>query len=123
MDDEEPVRMTVKEMLTYLGYEVDTSADGEEAIAMYKTSMEEGSPYDAVILDLTIPGGMGGKETAKRLKEIAPDVNAIVSSGYSIDPIMAEYDKYDFSGVIIKPYRISDIAEVLKKTLSGRKDY
>lgn len=122
MDDEEPVRMTVKDMLTHLGYEVDTSVDGNEAIAMYKSAMEAGSPYQAVILDLTIPGGMGGKETVKKLKEIAPDVNAIVSSGYSNDPTMAEYEKHGFSGIIIKPYRISDIADILQRTLSAKED-
>ncbi|MGW8288084.1 MAG: c-type heme family protein [Desulfobulbales bacterium] len=120
MDDEEAVRMTVKEMLRHLGYEVDTSVDGTEAIAMYKAAMAAGSPYAAVILDLTIPGGMGGRETIKKLKEIAPDVNAIVSSGYSNDPVMAEYAKYGFSGIIIKPYRISEISEVLQRTISAK---
>lgn len=122
MDDEKSVRLIAKDMLTYLGYEVDTSVDGDETITMYKAAMEANSPYGAVILDLTIPGGMGGKETVKKLQEIAPDVNAIVSSGYSNDRIMSEYYKYGFSGVITKPYRINDIGDVLKKTISARKN-
>lgn len=80
--------------------------------------MEAGAPYAAVILDLTIPGGMGGKEAVKKLQEIAPGVNAIVSSGYSNDPTMAEYERHGFSGIIIKPYRIRDIADVLQQTIS-----
>ena len=122
MDDEEPVRNAVNDMLEYLGYETDLAVEGKEAIAMSKLALESGSPYAAVILDLTIPGGMGGRETIKHLREMDPDVNAIVSSGYSSDPIMADHEKYGFSGIIIKPYRISDLADVLKKTIADKSD-
>ena len=117
MDDEEPVRRIVKDMLDYLGYDSAMAVDGKEAVEMYREAFENASPYAAVILDLTIPGGMGGRETIKHLHAIDPDVNAIVSSGYSNDPIMAEYDKHGFSGIIIKPYRIDELADVLKKTI------
>jgi PAS domain S-box-containing protein len=122
MDDEEPVRGAAKAMLAYLGYETEVAVDGKEAIEMFKDALESGSPYAAVILDLTIPGGMGGKETVKHLKEMYPDVKAIVSSGYSNDPVMADYKKYGFDGIIIKPYRISDLADVLQKTISTQSD-
>jgi len=120
MDDEAPVRAIAKDMLDYLGYKPEMAVDGNEAIEMFKNALESGSPYAAVILDLTIPGGMGGRETIKYLHEIYPDVNAIVSSGYSNDPIMAEYEKHGFSGIIIKPYRVDDLADVLKKTIAGK---
>jgi len=122
MDDEEPVRSAVKEMLSYLGYEAELAVDGDEAITMFKDAIATGSPYVAVILDLTIPGGMGGSETVKHLQEIDPAVKAIVSSGYSNDPIMADYKKYGFSSIIIKPYRMSDLEDALKKTISNEQD-
>ena len=120
LDDEESVRLTARDMLAHLGYESELAKDGNEAIAMYQAAQDSGSPFVAVILDLTIPGGMGGRETIKKLKEIAPDVKAIVSSGYSSDPIMSDYEQYGFSGIIIKPYRINDIGDVLKKTIAGK---
>ena len=122
MDDEEPVRSAAKEMLAYLGYEAELAVDGSEAIRMFKDALAGNSPYAAVILDLTIPGGMGGNETLKHLKKIYPDVKAIVSSGYSNDPIMANYQKYGFTSIIVKPYRISDLEDALKKTISNEPD-
>jgi len=113
MDDEDMVREVAGEMLTQLGYEVELAKDGAEAIKLYKQAIEAKEPYDAVILDLTVPGGMGGKEAIKRLLEIDPKVKAIVSSGYSNDPIMAEFKRYGFMGVVAKPYRIKDLSEVL----------
>lgn len=122
MDDEEPVRSAAKEMLAYLGYEVELAVNGNEAITMFKDAIAADSPYVAVILDLTIPGGMGGNETVKHLKEIDPEVKAIVSSGYSNDPIMADYKKYGFSSIITKPYRISDLEDALKQTIPREPD-
>lgn len=113
MDDEETIRNVVGDILQYLGYSVDLAKDGEEAVNLYSSG-----PYDAVILDLTIPGGMGGKEAIKRLREIDPDIKAIVSSGYSNDPIMSDYVDYGFKGVIIKPYTISEISNVLNHVIS-----
>ncbi|GJQ58840.1 MAG: response regulator [Candidatus Scalindua sp. AMX11] len=115
MDDKETIRNIVKEMLTYISCEVEVASDGEEAIALYTREKESGKPFDVVIMDLTIPEGMDGRETIKILKEIDPDVKAIVSSGYSNDPIMADFKKYGFSAVLPKPYRIEDLKKTLQK--------
>nr|HID60014.1 response regulator [Desulfobacterales bacterium] len=115
MDDEDIVREVAGDMLTQLGYEVESAKDGVEAIELYKKAMEAGKSYDVVILDLTVPGGMGGKEAIQRLLEIDPEVKGVVSSGYSNDPIMAEFRRYGFTGVVAKPYRIKDLSEVLAR--------
>lgn len=118
MDDDDTIRMGLEVFLAELGYEVTTSINGEEAIGAYTRELEAGSPFDAVILDLTIPGGMGGVETLQNLQKINREVTAIVSSGYSNDPIMAEYKDHGFSGVLMKPFRPADLAQVLSDTLS-----
>lgn len=117
MDDEAIIRDVAANMLEYLGFEVFLADDGEKAIEIYSRLMETESPIDAVILDLTVPGGMGGKETIKKLTELDPRVKAIVSSGYSQDPIMSNHEKYGFAGVVTKPYRIQEISGVLCKIL------
>ena len=117
MDDEAIIRDVAAGMLEYLGFEVFLTDDGEKAIEIYGRLMETESPIDAVILDLTVPGGMGGKETIKKLIEMDPRVKAIVSSGYSQDPIMSNPEKHGFAGVATKPYRIQEISEVLCKIL------
>jgi len=119
MDDEEHVREIIADMLKDLGYEAALSRDGAEAIKLYQKAMAEEEPYLAVIMDLTIPGGMGGKETIDRLLEIDPQVKAIVSSGYSYDPIMAEHRKHGFKGVVTKPYDISLLSKTLHEVLSS----
>ena len=91
MDDEEAILDVTSEILKHLGYEVDTSHDGLEAVEKYRRAFASGQRFDAVIMDLTIPGGMGGKEAVKKLREIDPEVKAIVSSGYSNDPVMSEF--------------------------------
>ena len=118
MDDEEMILEVLGEMLNQLGYETEFAKDGYEAIDLYKKALLEKKPFDAVILDLTVPGSMGGEEAIKRLSEIDPDVKGIVSSGYSTDPIMADYKKYGFCGAIAKPYRMVDLAKVLKDIIS-----
>jgi signal transduction histidine kinase/CheY-like chemotaxis protein len=117
MDDEKSVRETLSTMLKKLGCEVVCVNDGAEAIIMYKQSKETGKPFDVVIMDLTIPGGMGGQETIKKLLEIDPEVKAIVSSGYSNDPIMSHYQAYGFSSVIAKPYRITELSKILRDVM------
>jgi PAS domain S-box-containing protein len=117
MDDEELIRNVVKELLGRLGYEVETAKDGALAIDIYKKELEAGRPFDAAILDLTVPGGMGGKECLDTLKKIQPGIKAIVSSGYSNNPVMSNYKRYGFSGVIVKPYRLADLIEVLQNNL------
>jgi PAS domain S-box-containing protein len=119
MDDEMQIRRLLGKMLDYLGYEVETVADGDAAIDLFKRAGELNRPFDVVILDLTIPGGMGGKEAVNRLRAIDPNVKTIVSSGYSSDPIMADYKNYGFDGVVAKPYEINDIAAALQKLLSN----
>ncbi|HEY6012020.1 MAG TPA: PAS domain S-box protein, partial [Nitrospirota bacterium] len=117
MDDEEMVRMVVIDMLSSLGYAVVTAADGADAIDLYAKARSAGKRFDAVIMDLTVPGGMGGKEAIKKLIEIDPAVKALVSSGYSNDPIMAEHEKYGFAGVIAKPYTMANLREAIGKAL------
>jgi CheY-like chemotaxis protein len=119
MDDEEIIRDLVSEILTANGYEVDLTVDGAEAIERYKESVESGNRYCVVIMDLTIPGGMGGDEAIKALLEIDPDCKAIVSSGYSNDPIMADYRRHGFSGVISKPYRAVELSVLVHSVIEG----
>jgi PAS domain S-box-containing protein len=115
MDDEENIRSFIRRTLQLIGYEVELASDGAEAIELYKKATASSQAFDAVILDLTVPGGMGGKETIKKILKLNPDVKAIVSSGYANDPIMAEYEKYGFKGVIAKPYKIRELSEVLHR--------
>jgi CheY-like chemotaxis protein len=118
MDDEEVIRDVVGEMLVHLGYEVGFAGDGAEAIRLYQDAMKAYRPFHAVIMDLTIPGGMGGKEAIAKLREIDADVKAIVSSGYSNDPVMANFTEYGFVGVVTKPYKMKDLSETLRRILS-----
>ena len=117
MDDDELVGDIAVEALEELGFEADLARDGTEAIELYKKAMQAGSPYLAVIMDITIPGGMGGKEAIKYLKEIDPQVKAIVSSGYANDPVMAQYKDYGFAGVLAKPYTLEALEDVLMTVL------
>ncbi|MDO9549140.1 MAG: PAS domain S-box protein [Candidatus Marinimicrobia bacterium] len=117
MDDEDFVREVAGEMLKSLGYSVEFASDGAEAIEFYKTALESGEPFAAVIMDLTIPGGMGGKEAVRKILEIDPNVKAIVSSGYSNDPIMSDCKKFGFAGVVAKPYKLSELGKTLQKII------
>lgn len=118
MDDEEAVRIVVKEMLDYIGYEVKLAKDGEEAIELYRKAKSSGNLFDAVILDLTVPGGMGGGMALKRLIKIDKEVRAIVSSGYSNYPVMSEFKRYGFKGVIPKPFTIVNLSKVLDQVIT-----
>ena len=119
MDDETLVAKITCRTLKHFGYRADHVPDGEGAIEAYIKAREEGRPYAAVIMDLTIPGRMGGKQALAKLQEIDPDVKTIVSSGYSTDPIMANYRKYGFSGVLPKPYRLDDLRNVLQFVIAS----
>jgi len=121
MDDEEVIRIAAGHVLKRIGYEVEFAKDGSEAIDKYQTAFLGNKPFDAIIMDLTIPGGMGGKEAINKLKSIHPDVVAIVSSGYSNDPIMARYKEYGFSGAISKPYLIEELNTVLIQSIGEKK--
>ncbi len=120
MDDEQPIRHVAREMLSHCGYQCVVAKDGYETIALFKQALEQHTPFTAVILDLTIPGSLGGKETILRLRELDPDVVAFVSSGYSNDPILANYHTYGFQGIINKPYSLIGLSAILHQTLSAR---
>lgn len=118
MDDKIEVREAAGEMLSHIGYEVEFAKDGSEALKHYKRAKMEGEPFDMVIMDLTIPGGMGGKEAIEKLLLYDPGVKAIVSSGYSSDPILEKYKKYGFKGVLPKPYEMGKLSDVLYGVLA-----
>jgi CheY-like chemotaxis protein len=119
MDDEDPIREVAREILSTLGYEVELARDGTEAISLHRTARDSSHPFDAVILDLTVPGGMGGAEAVERLRKIDPEVKAVVSSGYSNDPIMSDYTRYGFRGVVAKPYTANELGATLRAITSG----
>lgn len=119
MDDEQNIRRLLERMLTGFGYDVTTTSHGLEAIAAYSDAKDKGKPFDVVILDITIPGGMGGIETIKNLLDIDPEIKAIVSSGYATDPVMSEYENYGFRAVVTKPYKVAQMKETLSGLLSG----
>jgi PAS domain S-box-containing protein len=121
MDDEAAVRTVVRAMLTRLGYEVELTEDGTSAIDCYLAARERGRPFAALIMDLTIPGGLGGREALARLRAVDSGVRAVVSSGYSTDPVMAHFKDYGFCAVIEKPYRVEQLAKVLREVLDGSK--
>ena len=119
MDDDQQVSNTISKMLQLLGHEVKTAPHGRAAIHIYKQAIELGQRFDVVILDLTIPGGMGGRETIAKLLELDPDVKAIVSSGYSNDPVVANYRDYGFTTVVSKPYLLEELREALESVMKN----
>jgi PAS domain S-box-containing protein len=119
MDDEELICQVASAMLAHLGYEVQSVRDGMAALEMYERERRASRPFDLVIMDLTIPGGMGGRETIGRLLDMDPHARAVVSSGYSNDPVMASHARYGFCDVISKPYRISELGAVVHKAINN----
>jgi len=115
MDDEEIIRTLTKHILNHLGYDAEFARDGKEAIDLYRNALRCGKPFDAVILDLTIRGGIGGQEAIKKLSEIDPNVKGIVSSGYSQDPVMANFRDFGFCDVIAKPYTVEEMGDKLNQ--------
>jgi len=120
MDDQEMVLRFLARLVERLGYRVETAEDGAKAVDLYRDAYYRGDAFDAVIMDLTIPGGIGGKELIGLLREIDPKVKAVASSGYSNDPIMSDFRKYGFKGVIVKPYRISEMSRLLKQVIDQK---
>ena len=118
MDDDRKIRNVVERFLKSLGYEAVTASNGSEAVERYRIEQAAGAPFHAVIMDLTIQGGMGGKEAMERLLEIDPAVTAIVSSGYSNDPVMANYREYGFQAVLTKPYQLHDLEQVVRRVVA-----
>ncbi len=117
VDDDAQIRDVSINVFKMLGYEACSAKDGAAAIELYKQAMDANQSFDVVIMDLTIPGGMGGKETIIELKKINPKVKAIISSGSSCDPTILEYKKHGFCAAINKPYRIKEIKQVLLQVL------
>jgi two-component system, cell cycle sensor histidine kinase and response regulator CckA len=119
MDDEKTIHQVVGRTLEVLGYEVSSAYDGEEALQIYKRALESDEPFDVVIMDLTIPGGMGGEEAVGKLLEIDSKARAIVSSGYANDPVMANFADCGFVGRVAKPVDIEELADTVKRVLEG----
>ncbi len=119
MDDNEMVLKGCRKLLSAIGYEVDLAEEGEVAIEKYIKAKKSGRPFNVVILDLTIPGGMGGEETIKRLFEIDPEVKAIVSSGYADNPVMSDHRRYGFKTVLAKPYNAKKMSKAVHDVMAG----
>ncbi|MCA9422586.1 MAG: response regulator, partial [Nitrospira sp.] len=117
MDDDDSVRLLLEEMLGHLGYQVESVPDGGDAISRYQQAKAEHQEYSAVILDLTVPGGLGGKDTLEKLRQIDPEVRAIVASGYSNDPLLSRYTAFGFLGMVAKPFQLSELSEVLHRIM------
>jgi two-component system, cell cycle sensor histidine kinase and response regulator CckA len=117
MDDDEKICALTGGMLESLEYKFDTARNGEEAVALYKRYLNIGRPYDAVILDLTIIGGLGGADTYKKLRDLDPDVRAIIASGYDNEEMAKEFLAMGFCGYLTKPYRVTDLGRILKTVL------
>ncbi|HWP93639.1 MAG TPA: response regulator [Thermodesulfobacteriota bacterium] len=122
MDDDEIIRKVAAEIISHIGYEVELAKEGGEAVELYRKAKEMNEPFDLVILDLTVPGGMGGRETINRLLDLDPGIKAIVSSGYSNDPVISDFQKYGFMGVVNKPYSIEELGKKIRGVI-GREDY
>jgi two-component system, cell cycle sensor histidine kinase and response regulator CckA len=120
MDDDETIRNMLKTMLTLGGYTVELTADGHEAINQYTKAKDANKPFDAVIMDLTVPGGMGGKDSITKLLEVDPAAKVIVSSGYSTDPVMNNFKSYGFTAAVTKPYTIGELEKTLHNILKKK---
>jgi CheY-like chemotaxis protein len=120
VDDEEMIRDVTGRILKNMGASYILFAEeGQKALEIYREYLKKQEPIDAVIMDLTILGGMGGKEAIDELRKIDPEVKAVVSSGYAGDPILSNYRKFGFKGVLIKPYNIEELKNILKEVLSN----
>ncbi|MBX3751861.1 MAG: response regulator, partial [Opitutaceae bacterium] len=121
MDDEEPIRLMAAVLLGRLGLDPTIAEDGAEAVRQFRQAHGEGRPFDAVVMDLTVPGGVGGLEALREMQTIDPDVRAIVSSGYSSDPVLANFRAHGFRGMVAKPYRITALAAALRAVMDEDK--
>ena len=122
MDDEPLVAQMARALLTDFGFEVEVVGDGAAALMLYEKRMKEGRGFDVALLDLTVAGGMGGKETMRRLLQLDPDARAIVSTGYANDDLIREYRSHGFRGALAKPYRMRQLAELLGRVLDESAD-
>lgn len=119
MDDLEPVRRMTGEMLKMLGYDVDCASDGSEAVMLYEKSMQQALPYDVVLVDMSIPGGMNGVATVKLLHEIDPGVKAVMVSGYDCGKYKSQFFNHGFKGFLQKPFKIGELARILDEVLTA----
>jgi len=119
LDDDDILRKATARFLGKVGCEVEAAADGQDAVERYQRADQTGAPFDLVILDLTVPGGMGGEETLRKLRELDPHVKAIITSGYPNSPVIRDYEQYGFTGVMLKPYSIQDLSSTLQNALEG----
>ncbi|NWJ48605.1 MAG: response regulator [Chloroflexi bacterium] len=117
MDDEAGIRRMVGRVLRHEGHTVAEASNGEEAIALYRQAQQAQQPFDVVLMDLTIPGGMGGKEAIQLLLEVDANARVIVSSGYSSDPVMAHYQEYGFKGMVAKPFNMKDLLRAIEAVM------
>ncbi len=120
MEEDEPLRNLLFQMLELLGYESELARNGDEAIELYKKEMASGQPHNVVILDLTVSTGNGGEKTIKKLQQINPDVKAVISSGNLYDPVMTDYKKYGFAAALPKPFMKKDLSDTLSKVLMAK---
>jgi CheY-like chemotaxis protein len=118
MDDEKTMRDLFIAVLTSFGYSVETAADGEVALDLFARAKEAGRPFRAVLLDLTVAGGMGGKEAAQKLRSLNGHVPLFVTSGYAEDPVMADPPAYAFTASLRKPFAKADVAELFERHVS-----
>jgi CheY-like chemotaxis protein len=113
MDDEASILELTARMLSSQGYDVETATNGNRAVAQYRAAMEAGTPFDALILDLTVPEGMGGFDAFKTIQGFDPGVKGILSSGYSHEPVVLNYKKYGLAGVVPKPYKVRELLDTV----------
>ena len=118
MDDDDAIRLGLQVLLEMLGNTVVTSVNGDEALAAYRAARKAGTPFQAVILDLTIPGSAGGGEVIKRLRKLDPEVRAIICSGDASDPVMANFREHGFRAVLMKPFRTKQLQAILNEVLA-----
>ena len=121
MDDEAPIRDMALMFMKRIGAECEVAADGAEAVKKYREALGTSRAFNAVVMDLTVPGGMGGREAMHKLREIDPTVRAIVSSGYSQDPVLANHSAHGFQGILPKPYSLGQLTKALQAVLADAK--
>jgi DNA-binding NtrC family response regulator len=120
MDDEAIIRLLCGKAFVRVGLEVTTTANGSEAVREFSQAWERGRPYQLVIFDLTVPGGMGGKDALTEVRKIDPSIRAIASSGYSNDPVMADYRRFGFDAIVPKPYEIDQMIDTVRHVLAQK---
>ena len=122
MDDEQVILDVTNEVLRFLGYEVMFARDGAAAVDLYCQERDKGNPFDLVILDLSVPEGVGGKEAFERLHAIDPGAKIVISSGFTNDPMLTDYASFGLDGVLAKPYRITEIKALLENMIPAKKN-